>query len=38
MIARIWYGIVPKEKADAYYSFLKGTELKDYKIQTEILM
>lgn len=31
MIARIWHGIVPKEKADAYYSFLKKTGLKDYK-------
>jgi len=31
MIARIWHGIVPKEKADSYYSFLKKTGLKDYK-------
>lgn len=31
MIARIWHGIVPKEKADAYYTFLKETGLKDYK-------
>ena len=31
MIARIWHGVVPKEKADAYYNFLKKTGLKDYK-------
>lgn len=31
MIARIWHGIVPKEKADAYYIFLKKTGLKDYR-------
>lgn len=31
MIARIWHGRVPKEKADAYYIFLKKTGLADYR-------
>lgn len=31
MIARIWHGVVPKEKADSYYSFLKKTGIRDYK-------
>lgn len=31
MIARIWHGTVPQEKADAYYTYLKDTGLKDYR-------
>lgn len=31
MIARIWHGIVPKEKANSYYNYLKHTGLKDYR-------
>lgn len=31
MIARTWNGMVPKEKADSYYNYLKQTGLKDYQ-------
>lgn len=31
MIARTWNGTVPKEKADAYYTYLKKSGLKDYR-------
>lgn len=31
MIARIWHGMVAKEKADSYYNYLKQTGLKDYR-------
>jgi len=31
MIARQWHGIVPVHKADAYYQFLSGEPLHDYK-------
>jgi heme-degrading monooxygenase HmoA len=31
MIARVWHGRVPAEKADAYAEFLKRTGLPDYK-------
>jgi heme-degrading monooxygenase HmoA len=30
MIARLWHGVTPADKADAYYEFLKGTGLSDY--------
>lgn len=30
MIARVWRGITPAEKADAYLAYLKETGLKDY--------
>lgn len=30
MIARTWHGIVPQEKGDAYYDYLKRTGLSDY--------
>lgn len=30
MIARLWHGVTPAEKADSYYEFLKGTGLSDY--------
>ncbi len=30
MIARIWRGITPKEKADAYQAYLEETDLRDY--------
>jgi heme-degrading monooxygenase HmoA len=30
MIARLWHGRVPSEKAEAYHSFLLRTGLKDY--------
>jgi heme-degrading monooxygenase HmoA len=30
MIARIWHGVTPADKADSYYEFLKGTGLSDY--------
>lgn len=31
MIARIWHGEVPIEKAGSYYKYLKSTGLKDYR-------
>jgi heme-degrading monooxygenase HmoA len=31
MIARIWHGITPTAKADAYLSFLKARALPDYR-------
>ena len=31
MIARIWRGKVPAEKADAYHDYLLNTGLKDYR-------
>lgn len=31
MIARTWHGIVPQEKAEAYYNYLKDTGLNDYR-------
>ncbi len=31
MVARIWHGIVPREKAEHYYDYLKTTGLQDYR-------
>ena|SRR5689334_11498154 len=31
MIARIWRGRTPAEKADAYYEFLQKTGIRDYR-------
>lgn len=31
MIARIWHGVVPQEKAERYYDYLKTTGLQDYR-------
>lgn len=31
MIARIWKGITPEEKADKYFEYLKATGLKEYR-------
>ena len=31
MIARIWHGIVPEAKADAYTEYLKRTGIPDYQ-------
>jgi heme-degrading monooxygenase HmoA len=31
MIARIWHGITPTAKADAYLAFLKARALPDYR-------
>ncbi|MBV9279909.1 MAG: antibiotic biosynthesis monooxygenase [Chloroflexi bacterium] len=31
MIARIWRGMTPAEKADAYLEYLEATGLKDYR-------
>jgi heme-degrading monooxygenase HmoA len=31
MIARIWYGTVPREKADAYYKYLSETGVQECK-------
>lgn len=31
MIARMWHGIVPREKARHYYDYLKTTGLQDYR-------
>ena len=31
MIARLWHGVVPAEKGDAYYEFLLRTGVADYK-------
>ena len=31
MIARTWHGRVPADKADAYYDYLQGTGLADYR-------
>lgn len=33
MIARMWHGKVPSEKAEAYHSFLKEKGLRDYYIE-----
>ena len=30
-IARTWHGLVPEEKADAYYRYLLKTGVKDYR-------
>jgi heme-degrading monooxygenase HmoA len=30
MIARVWRGITPRDKADAYLAYLEETGLKDY--------
>lgn len=30
MIARLWHGAVPAEKADAYYAYLQETGLAEY--------
>ncbi len=32
MIARIWHGMVPKEKSEDYHQFLLNKGLSDYKI------
>jgi heme-degrading monooxygenase HmoA len=32
MIARTWHGRVPAAKADAYYAYMLGTGLTDYRI------
>jgi len=32
MIARIWHGITPIEKSDAYLEFLQGRAVPDYKL------
>jgi heme-degrading monooxygenase HmoA len=32
VIARIWHGRVPAEKADAYYHYLERTGLADYAV------
>lgn len=37
MIARIWHGMVPKDKADEYYTVLEKTGLKDYRNTKGIL-
>ena len=31
MIARMWHGVVPGEKADAYYDYLLRTGIPDYR-------
>lgn len=31
MIARIWHGVVPQQKAERYYDYLKTTGLPDYR-------
>jgi heme-degrading monooxygenase HmoA len=31
MIARIWHGVTPSEKADRYYEYLMATGLQDYR-------
>lgn len=31
MIARIWHGIVPEAKADAYFDYMDGTGFTNYK-------
>lgn len=31
MIARIWHGVVPESKADAYYNYMDETGFADYK-------
>jgi heme-degrading monooxygenase HmoA len=31
MIARIWHGMVPESKAEAYYGYLLRTGLSDYR-------
>lgn len=32
MIARTWHGVVPNEKGDAYYEYLRKTGLSDYTL------
>ncbi len=31
MISRTWHGVVPREKADAYYEYLQATGIADYR-------
>ncbi len=31
MIVRIWHGVTPESKADAYLNYLKATGLKEYR-------
>ncbi len=31
MIARLWHGLVPQEKADAYHVYLLRTDVRDYQ-------
>lgn len=31
MIARVWHGVVPKEKAEAYAQYLSGFGVRDYQ-------
>jgi heme-degrading monooxygenase HmoA len=31
MIARLWHGVVPREKADAYHAYLLRTGVPDYR-------
>jgi len=31
VIARIWHGVVPRAKADAFFEFLRRTGLKEYR-------
>ena len=31
MIARIWRGVTPEEKAEQYFEYLRETGLKDYR-------
>lgn len=30
-IARVWHGVVPEEKSDEYYRYLRRTGLSDYR-------
>ncbi len=30
-IARVWHGVVPKEKSEEYLQYLKDTGIKDYR-------
>jgi heme-degrading monooxygenase HmoA len=32
MIARLWHGVVPREKADAYHAYLLRTGVPDYRV------
>lgn len=34
MITRVWHGLVPREKADAYYELLLASGLADYRATT----
>ena len=31
MIARVWHGVTPATKADAYYDYLEASGLKEYR-------